>query len=461
MMRRHRARGLASAALLALMTLLAACGQTTTTTTNGAAAGLQSLKTPSATSGTPSPTAIPLPYTFPKQWLPAPDSADLPPQIGGLAFSVSSPQTGYVCGTASTSSSANNSSATPPFVAATSNGGQTWRTVAGSTARAKSVCNLFIDQNNANDVFAVAGDQSGHQPLYRSQDGGVTWKPINQPTATGMNTSVLQVAVVGSRLIALIAVNGEGNLSQPLFASGDGGMSWQPIDLVVNGASLQISGQLWFDGSALVIEAAPSCAQGCGYMLPLSNRHTATTLLGEPLSSQPPTPNDYYQSTDGGRTWSPFTTPVRNLSNLTFTRSADGSTTYALGTALAVPNQPAATSVAFYSTDGGAHWRQLPTLAGVENGYLDPGSLGALGAFVFPDGSVATTAFHGSGLNNDSDAGTFLLRPGDATPAWHPLILRVDGNFWQTVPTATGVRVWQVRMLSDNSGGQLMYFDLP
>ena len=68
----------------------------------------------------------------------------------------------------------------------------------------------------------------------------------------------------------------------------------------------------------------------------------------------------------------PFATPVNNLYNLTFTRSADGSTTYALGTATGVPNQPAATNVAFYSTDGGAHWRQLPTLAGVENGYLDP-----------------------------------------------------------------------------------------
>lgn len=461
MIRRHDARELVSVALLALMTLLAACGQTTTSATNGADASPRALKTPSATSGTPSPTAVSLPYTFPKQWLPAPDNADLPSQIGGLAFSMSSPQTGYVCGTSSAATSANNSSATPPFVATTSNGGQTWRTVAGSATRAKSACSLFIDQNNANDIFAVAGDQHGQLPLYRSQDGGVSWKPINQPTVTGMNTSVLQVAVVGSRLIALIAVNGEGNLSQPLYASDDSGVSWNPIDLTVHGVAVEISGQLWFDGPALIIEAAPSCAQGCGYALPLGNRRTATTLLGEPFSSQPPSPNYYYQSTDGGRTWTPFTTPVGNLSNLTFTRSADGSTTYALGTALAVPNQPAATSVAFYSTDGGAHWRQLPTLAGVENGYLDPGSLGAIGAFVFPDGSVATTAFHGSGLNNDSDAGAFLMRPGDTTPTWRPLILRVDGNFWQTVPMATGVRVWQVRTQPDNSGGQLMYFDLP
>ncbi|HEY1389334.1 MAG TPA: sialidase family protein, partial [Ktedonobacterales bacterium] len=439
--------------------LLAACGQTTTSATNGANAGLQALKTPPAMSGTPSPTAIPLPYTFPKQWLSAPDSAHLPPQLGGIIFSSSSPQTGYVCGI--TSSMADNSTATPPFVVATNTGCQSWHTVSGSVAHAKSACNLFIDQNNARDIFAAAGDLHGQLPLYRSQDGGVTWKHINQPTIANMSIIVMQVAVVQSRLIAMIGVNGEGVPPHSFYASDDGGQSWAPLNIVVNGASIDAGEQLWFDGPALVVEASPSCAQGCGYSAPASNWRGVRQRLDDPLSSQPPSPNYYYQSTDGGRTWTTFPMPVSNLSNLTFTRSANGLTTYALGTATGVPNQPAVTNVAFYSADGGAHWRQLPTLASVENGYLDPSSLGALGAFVFPDGSVATTAFHGSGLNNDTDAGAFLLHPDVATPTWQPLILRVDGKFWQSVPTATGIRVWQVRMQPDNAVGQLVYFDLP
>ncbi len=459
MMRRHHARGLAAVALLALMTLLAACGQATAPATNGADAGLRALTTPSATSGTPTPTAIPLPYTFPKQWLPAPDSAHLPPQIGSFIFSPSSPQTGYVCGI--TSSFADNSPATPPFVVATNTGGQSWHTSSGSAAHAKSACALFIDQNKANDIFAAAGDLRGQLTLFRSQDGGVSWKAINQPTITNMNTIVLQVAVVQTRLIAMIGMNGEGVPPHSFYASDDGGKSWAPLNIVVNGASVDASEQLWFDGPALIIEAAPSCAQGCGYSAPVSDWRGDRQRLDDPLSSQPPSPNYYYQSTDGGRTWIPFPTPVNNLSNLTFTRSADGSTTYALGTATGVPNQPAATNVAFYSTDGGAHWRQLPTLAGVENGYLDPGSLGTFGASVMPDGSVESGAFHTTGGNNSNVAGIFLMSPSDATPTWRPLITLADGSFWQAIPTTTGVRVWSTLTRPGGASGQLVYFDLP
>lgn len=446
-------------AMLSLILLLAACGQTTTPATNGAGAGLQALTTPSATSGTPTPTAIPLPYTFPKQWLPAPDSAHLPSQIGSFIFSPSSPQSGYICGV--TSSSADNSAATPPYVVATNTGGQSWHTVSGSAAHTKSACNLFIDQNNANDIFAAAGDMRGQLPLYRSQDGGVTWKAINQPIITNMSTMVMQVAVVQSRLIAMIGINGEGVPPHSFYSSDDGGQSWAPLNIMANGASVDAGEQLWFDGPALIIEGGPSCSQGCGYSAPVSGWRGDRQRLTDPLSSQPPSPNKYYQSTDGGRTWTPFPTPASNLSNLTFTHSAAGSTIYALGTAAGVPNQPAATTVAFYSADGGAHWRQLPTLAGVENGYLDPSSLGAFGASVLPDGSVETGALHTTGDNNSSAAGMFMLRPDDAAPAWQPLIAMADGSFWQSIPTTTGVRIWSTRTQPGGSSGQLVYFDLP
>lgn len=454
-------------ALLASMALLAACGQTTTSATNGADASLKTLKTPTVVSGTPTATTIPLPYTFPKQWLAAPDSGDLPAEIGGLAFAPSSPQTGYACGINSTSA---DNAATTPYVVATSDGGQSWHAVSGATTHAQSACTLFVDQNNARDVFAQVGDALRRKPqLYRSQDGGTTWKVISQPTVSGTNTAVVTIAVVQSRLLAVIGVMGEGAPPHTLYASDNGGQSWSPIDLSMNGQALQISEQLWFDGPALVVEAGPPCSGGCGYGLPVSSGHMAQRPLGQPLSSQPPTPNYYFKSSDGGRTWTSFATPVSNLGNLAFARASDGATTYALGTALAVPNQPAATSVAFYSTDGGAHWRRLPTLAGVENGYLDPSTLGLNGAYVFPDGSVAAMAFHSSGPNDMNDAGAFLLRPGDASPTWTPLIRETDGSFWQAIPTATGIRVWLVRFpptppdptTPPPTGGSLVYFDLP
>ena len=469
MARGHRGRWIASISALGLLLLLAACGQTTPPATNGAHAGVRATTTPTTISGTPTPTAIPLPYSFPKQWLPAPDGSDLPAGIGSVAFAPSSPQTGYACGI--TPSNADNAPTTPPYVVATSDGGQSWRTVAGSAAHAKTGCMLFVDQNNARDVFAVAGKfYLGLPQLYRSQDGGATWKVIPQPTVAGISTSVAAIAVVHSRLFAMIGVNGEGNLEQPFYASDNGGQSWTPIDLTINGQTLDISAQLWFDGPALVIEAAPPCTGGCGYALPAGSGRMGRRPLSQPLSSQPPAPNAYFKSSDGGRTWIPFATPAQNLSNLTFTRASDGSTTYALGTATGVPNQPAATNVAFYSSDGGAHWRQLPTLAGAENGYLDPGSLGQGGLDLLPDGSVAAMTFHTIGTTEPPQgfyAGVFLLRPNDASPSWRPLISRDDGSFWQATPTAAGLRVWQIRFppappdALGPAGGRLVYFDLP
>ena len=61
--------------------------------------------------------------------------------------------------------------------------------------------------------------------------------------------------------------------------------------------------------------------------------------------------------------------------------SADGAMTYLIGTSLGAPNQPANVNIAYYSKNGGASWILLPTLAGIENGYPDPGSLGAFGTW--------------------------------------------------------------------------------
>ena len=450
-------------ALLASMALLAACGQTTTTSaTNGADAGLKALKTPTLTSATPTATTIPLPYTFPKQWLAAPDGGDLPAAIGSLAFAPSAPQTGYVCGVSSTS--ADNAATTPPYVVATSDGGQSWHTVAGSAAHAKSACALFVDQNNGRDVFAEAGDFSrGQQQLYRSQDGGATWKTIPKPSISDMNTSVIAVAVVQSRLLAMIAVNGEGAPPHSFFASDNGGQSWKPVDLMVNGQALQISEQLWFDGPALVVEAAPPCTEGCGYALPVGSGRMGKRPLNQPLSSQPPTPNYYFKSTDGGRTWTSFATPVSNLGNLAFARSSDGATTYALGTAPIEPGKYIMNNIGYFSRDGGASWKQLPTFAGVEQGYPDPGSFAIFGAYVLPDGSVISTSFHTNEAvtGNGSEAGVFLLRLGDPNPAWQPLINSLNALALQPVPTSAGVRVWGLDISSGQSGGQLVYFDLP
>ena len=471
MVKQYRVQWLArlgTLSLIALTALLAACGQTTASSKNTHATATP---TPAPrivpTTTLAGPTEIPPPYTFPKHWTPAPDGEDLPQSpstVGGFAFSPSSPNIGYLC--VVSPDTTDNSAATPPFVSATSDGGKSWTGVSGSPSRLKTTCQVFLDQTNPKDVFVAAGNATDPNtlaiPLFRSQDGGATWKNINQPTIQGASTFIVGLAVVQTRIVAMIGFNGQaGPAVSTLYASDDGGQTWKQLKLIVNGQILPMSQLFWSVGSTIYIEASASSCQGCGTLLAPASGQYGHPPLSQPLSSGPVTPNLYFKSNDGGRTWSQIATPVSNLANLSVTRSADGSTTYLLGTSLGAPNQPANVNVAYYSSNGGASWHPLPTLVGVENGFPDPGSLGAFGSWVLPDGSVITTAFHSEGTHYGGDAGVFLLRPADAQPIWRPLIKSMNGVATQIVQTESGIRVWGMTIIPGQAGGFLGYFDLP
>lgn len=453
--------------LIALTALLAACGQTSASSKNIPATATPASRV--ALTATPTgPIDVPPPYAFPKQWSPAPDGQDLPQAtatIGSFAFAPSSSMIGYFCVASSDATDTSNSAAMLPFVSTTSDGGASWGSVSSSPFQAKTLCQVFIDQTNPRDVFVAAGNGSDPNtlavPLFRSQDGGVTWRHINQPTIQGASTSIVGLAVVQTRIIAMIGINGQaGPAVSTLYASDDGGQTWKQLKLIVNGQTLQMSQLFWSAGSTIYIEASASSCQGCGTLRMPVARRDGHQPLSQPFSSEPVTPNLYFKSNDGGRSWLQIATPVTNLANLSVAHSADGAMTYLIGTSLGAPNQPANVNIAYYSKNGGASWILLPTLAGVENGYPDPGSLGAFGTWVLPDGSVITTAFHTEGTHYGGDAGAFLLRPSDASPTWQPLIRSMAGGV-QIVPTSGGMRVWGLTVIPGVAGGQLEYFDLP
>jgi photosystem II stability/assembly factor-like uncharacterized protein len=470
---RSRQRWGALTGALSLTLLLAACGQTASTNTaDSTPTPMQTSQSTATFSASPSPTDIPPPYAFPKKWTPAPDGADLPQSpasVGSFAVARSSPGTGYFC--IVSSAGPDDSASVPPAVGATSDGGQTWNGITSSAGRYKSICQVYLDQTDAKDVFVAAGNTlnsgSAPNPLFRSQDGGATWKHINQPTITGNGSFIAGLAVVQSRILAMIAPLAQaGPPIYSLYASDDGGQTWKPITISANGQPLQFGEQMWVSGAVVYVEAGAGCTSACGGMRAPIDHEAVGKQLGAmprtgPHSSGAPPVSLYFKSYDGGQSWHQISTPVPNLGNISVQRSGDGSTTYIVGTAGNVPNEPTNIVVAYYSGDGGATWRRLPTLQGVENGFPDPNSLGAFGNYVLPDGSVISTADHLNGTQYGGDAGAFLLNPADTSPSWRPLIRTLNGQTVQTIQTSTGVRVWGLQLIPQQSGGFLGYFDLP
>lgn len=333
------------------------------------------------------------------------------------------------------------------------------------------MCQVYLDQTNAKDVFVAAGNSlstgSAPNPLFRSQDGGATWTRINQPTITGNATFIAGLAVVQSRILAMVSPVAQARPAvYSLYSSDDGGQAWKPITISANGQPLQFGQQMWVSGSVLYVEAGAGCTSACGGTRAPVSHDAVGMQLGKmpqtgPQSSGAPPVSLCFKSYDGGQSWHQIFTPVPNLGNIAVQRSADGTTTYIVGTAGNVPNQPTNTVFAYYSRDGGATWRQLPTLRGVENGFPDVNSLGMFGNYLLPDGSVISTADHLNGTQYAGDAGAFLLNPADASPSWRPLIRALNGVTVQTISTSTGERVWGLQMAPQQSSGFLEYFDLP
>jgi photosystem II stability/assembly factor-like uncharacterized protein len=442
-------------ALIAALMLLAACGGTGTADSAGVGQKAAATAT-AATQATPTadaPTPIPPPYSFPLAWHAATTGAQA---VGGFIFAPSAPRIGYLCSVPQGSQSGG---VDPVFK--TTDGGQTWSglTIPGASAAANAACALFVNPTDPNDVFCYQAK------LWRSRDGGATWSQLTLPAPQGYSVLLSNLGVTGTKIVATMGINGEGQLPDPLYGSADGGHMWNPLaqNLSAGGQKLQIDGLTAVVGTTLVIAAVPPCQGGCG-TAPKPGRLDAPILrnsvsFAQPISGQQSI-SYYFTSTDGGATWRQMNMPDPTAANLTFGQSADGSTIYAVTTVLR-PVQGAGVQTPYFSTDFGKTWRALPTLQGVENGYPDPGLI--YGVTIARDGSVLVPTQHTlSSQSGSSDAGLFRLRPGDAAPAWKPLAPSWLYTYYAAVPTSAGARLWALQTsLGQSISGQFAYIDLP
>lgn len=436
----------AALALVVVVSLLAACGGTTRTN------ALRTRAVPSVTaSGRATATAVSFPtpvtppYSFPLAWQ-APASA--PTQVDpyqGLVFAPSSPQVGYACDVAP---EPGQTGAGPFFT--TQDGGQTWH-VTGRPPFGDNVgnCSVFVDAANAQDVFVKQDISHPENPVaaptfWRSQDGGASWHQLaTVPLLTQGPTDVQDLGVLGQRIVITLSLQAEGQLDNDLYASDDGGATWHQFATAL---PARVYGFAIVGASIIVQTIAPVASSterrhaAAPASVPVAMPGTSPRSMPatRPGSSQGPPPV-YYLSTDAGTTWSKLNVPAGQA---VFVPAASGAGFY--GVSVAQPTAYGAPVIAYWSADNAATWQALPTLVGVEGGWLDPGSLG-LDLVVAPDGSVLTYTQHLVGQQaGESDAGLFALRMGGGTPAWQPLAPMTD-NVMRVALTASGVRVWTVR----------------
>jgi hypothetical protein len=475
-------RGVAGAVLIFLCAVLASCGQST-------AAVVEHAASPSARSqaGTATPTATlqpePPPYTFAKHWL---TQAGAPDAVAGFAFAPTDPRTGYTCvGLPSAGASAalplaprshtavprlgsplsSNASGRPGFYV-THDGGAAWTAPAGVPFSWSTSCRVFVNAVDANDVFISQNIGDASQPktehnVWRSKDGGQTWRLVGMPLVANLPVTVISLAVFGARLLVTVApdVSVSGGIPNDLFASDDGGATWRQMGQSILSQGVMINDFVTM-GTAIVVHGYV-CQGSCGMAAPLAPPRTAPRAwLGAALSGSPPPPTAFFESLDGGTTWTKLKMPAQTVKQLSVVLSADGSNYYGVATAVNVPNHTATSAVLYFSADSGVTWKELPTFDGVENGYVDPSSPANGWVSVTPAGVVIADTLHFDPSRGPVDAGAFILHPTDKAPSWEPLALLGLATPWLPVRTATGTRVWGAVVPPNATGGPLEFFDL-
>jgi photosystem II stability/assembly factor-like uncharacterized protein len=421
-----------------------------------------------------------LPEAFPTTWQ---LSEVAPHAIHDFTFASSNTSIGYAC-------------AAPEgelAVFVTHDAGESWSAASPLPMPDATYCQLVVDDDDAanlilglgTDVPQASIQSAAPRLLYHSRDGGATWSSLPAlPPIAGINArnTIDGVAVSGERILASVRIETSpspyaiGVPIYALYAVRSDGRGWTRIDQAFTARGLGAGGLLSAGAAELVSaypgtypDASPSVPQG--NVVPgadraaTSNQGTAdaaspTQPFGHPFSG--PVPGaQIYRSTDGGVTWAHVSLPATHPSLCGFVRARDGSTYYGAGT-------DDGQGGLLYSTDGGTTWAALPLGTGLRSRAGRVLSMGGSNKMIAaaPDGSVFAPLQVAASAQPEYESqpaqfGILRLQPGTPDAQWEPLAAGPWVGAWRATPLPTGIRLWGLRTNTPQSGGELVYIDVP
>lgn len=214
--------------------------------------------------------------------------------------------------------------ACPGNLLATTDGGQTWETIAVITGAAPGSLPLRGTKNGLAFQAPLVGWIGGAQPeegyawLFATQDGGRTWQHQELPlSATAGLLSIDPPRFFGSQAVLPVESYGISS-SLTFYVSADGGLTWAATTPVeTNGLYAIASPQDFFIWNGSVLHASPDGGQTWTIVSPNINLSDLLVQLdfvdsttGWALAFDAEGQSNLYRTTDGGVTWTRLAGPV-------------------------------------------------------------------------------------------------------------------------------------------------------